>query len=108
MNKTVLEALKGSIKKWEAIVDGTGRDRGIRNCPLCAIFFEKKDCGRCPVKVAVKDWFCCRTPYSSWSIHRGRYHVFDEELSVKCPICKRLAKAEVRFLKSLLPGKKKG
>jgi len=36
-----LEALKGSIKKWERIVEGTGVDEGADNCPLCELFWHK-------------------------------------------------------------------
>ena len=35
MTKKVLKALKGSIKKWESIVKGTGEEHGSKNCPLC-------------------------------------------------------------------------
>jgi hypothetical protein len=38
MDEKTLEALKGSIRKWEAIVDGTGEDDGADNCPLCHMF----------------------------------------------------------------------
>lgn len=39
MNSRTLKALKGSIRKWERICNGTGEDRGPRNCPLCELFF---------------------------------------------------------------------
>jgi len=37
MDIETLKALKGSIKKWERIVEGTGVDEGADNCPLCEI-----------------------------------------------------------------------
>jgi hypothetical protein len=38
MDAETLEALKGSIKKHENILAGTGRDKGQKNCPLCQMF----------------------------------------------------------------------
>ena len=44
MNRKTLTALKGSIKKWEKIVAGTGSDNGYQNCPLCALFvLDRRD-----------------------------------------------------------------
>src|SRR5262245_41236356 len=33
MDDETLEALNGSIAKWQAIVGGTGEDEGAENCP---------------------------------------------------------------------------
>jgi len=52
MKMKTLEALKGSIKKWEKIHDGTGMDEGRDNCALCQRFQnEDCDCDGCPVEV---------------------------------------------------------
>ena len=42
MNSKTLEALKGSIKKWQRIVSGTARDEGAINCPLCWKFLDNR------------------------------------------------------------------
>src|SRR5947209_6256825 len=48
MEAATLQALKGSIAKWEKIVAGTGADGGRADCPLCSLFYEY-DCAGCPV-----------------------------------------------------------
>jgi hypothetical protein len=66
MNAATLKALKGSIKKWDTIVDGTGVDVGTGNCPLCLKFFHASRwgiCGGCPVKNATGRVGCVGTPY---------------------------------------------
>ena len=66
MDAETLAALKGSIAKWNAIADGTGSDKGGKNCPLCAMFFQHGDCEGCPVfeKTGYPD--CRDTPYGEW------------------------------------------
>jgi len=45
MDAKTLKALKGSIKKWEKIIAGTGVDKGGDNCPLCkACGWNCRDC----------------------------------------------------------------
>lgn len=83
-----LAALKGSIKKWEKIVAGTGIDKGSDNCPLCMMFIEQ-ECKGCPVRHATGKIYCENTPYIDYCCSDG-----DGTLE---------AKAEVKFLKSLLP-----
>lgn len=68
MDEQTLDALKGSIAKWEAIVAGTGEDLGAENCPLCALFLRNSkdrsnDCKRCPVKIKTGLRYCKNTPY---------------------------------------------
>lgn len=88
MNKETLEALQGSIRKWENIVAGTEEDEGQRNCPLCQLFCtEESHCDNCPVAQAVQADYCNATPYATYRI---------------IPSIKN-AKAELDFLKSLLP-----
>lgn len=93
MKSETLEALKGSIAKWEAIVEGTGTDKGTENCPLCRLFHQdytdkgpETCCDGCPVFEHTGVRSCGGTPYS-------RYEDDDEET----------AKEELDFLKSLLP-----
>ena len=92
MNSETLEALKGSIGKWEAIVAGTGFDNGVDNCPLCGLFNNDEtndsetDCDGCPVAEKSGHKYCGGTPYTQflrWGI--------------------KAAQEELDFLRSLLP-----
>ena len=108
MNEKTLTALKGSIRKWEKIVDGTGVDLGVTNCDLCRLFVDDF-CFGCPVNDVTRN-FCNRSPYSAWEQHQENFHHrnFDLDfLSIvgKCRTCKKLAREELEFLKSLLPQK---
>lgn len=104
-NKTRLQALKGSIRKWKLIVDGKGDDNGTHNCPLCRRYF-KVTCEGCPVAAASNCYDCNNTPYNLWAIlHNAKglkrpFKVFDVTT-------RNAAKAELAFLKSLLPKKVK-
>lgn len=101
MNDDVLEALNGSIKKWEKILDGTGIDDGSLNCPLCEMFWVVA-CEGCPVSEKTGMNFCGDSPYDDWSHHAHSSHD-DIGRVLMCPDCERLAKLELEFLKSLLP-----
>lgn len=104
-----LKALKGSIRKWEKIVTGTGVDKGKDNCPLCQKFQDRNpalgaDCIGCPVAIAAKMRYCRNTPYEEWdrrsepecNLKRGyNFEGWPEKLDS--------AKKELNFLKSLLP-----
>lgn len=90
MDPKTLEALHGSIAKWEAIVAGTGKDHGCENCPLC-ILFDEPDCGDCPVKQRTGRPFCEGSPYAVY----GAYGTAGKT--------KENAQAELDFLRSLLP-----
>lgn len=98
MDEATLTALRGSIKKWEEIVAGTGADFGMDNCALCQMFADDDDiCAKCPVKEKTGKPGCGGTPYNAWSqatVFGGR--VTDERT-------KALAQAELDFLRSLLP-----
>ena len=107
MNAKTLTALKGSIKKWEAIVMGTGKDDGASNCPLCQEY-GKSCCLGCPVSAASRYCGCLDTPYASWE------ELMDDEgvdhprsiadvSSDKVPLARSYAEAELKFLQSLLP-----
>lgn len=109
MNRESLKALRGSIKKWEAVAAGKGYEAARSNCNLCK---AHPDCEGCPVALKVNTDCCSRTPYIAWWKHQSRVHgpiSFDPEerrrIHPGCKECVRLAKAEVSFLKSLLPKK---
>lgn len=106
MNKETKKALEGSIKKWEDIAAGRGLDAGPDNCPLCAIFFNERGCGDCPVRLKADFGGCVNTPYSDWFNHHDEDHELNTQddgirLFKGCTTCLEHAQAEVDFLKSL-------
>lgn len=94
-----MEALEGSIKKWEGIVEGTGIDDGAENCPLCQMF-GKISCEECPVMKKTGEDECRKTPHQDWRIHQSREH-YGLPSKINCPTCKKLAQKELDFLISL-------
>lgn len=107
MDDETLNALQGSIAKWEAIVAGTGEDNGVDNCPLCLVFCNQNNeevedlgCWGCPVAEEVGNTGCCDTPYYLWSDLTA-----DQEFprTAKTPSHKEAAQNELDFLRSLLP-----
>jgi len=107
MDAKTLEALKGSIKKWEKIVGGTEIDNGRLNCPLCELF-EDKRCLGCPVFEQTAVSGCDGTPYEKWINHQEYRHFENSGVwMVYCPTCKELAQKELDFLRSLLPKRKR-
>ena len=106
MNARTLKALRGSIKKWEKIVAGTGVDQGTYNCSLCALFYSDYHCAGCPVAKATGLHLCEGTPYIEWACpeRNGTIRLDSGRVSARL---KRLAQAELDFLKGLLPPKRK-
>ena len=114
MDEKTMTALQGSIAKWEAIVNGTGKDNGVENCPLCKEFNERivweaddwtaDGCFGCPVAHHAKRAGCGNTPYTAWGNYT--WEVLKQQHSVrevKDERSKELAQAELDFLRSLLP-----
>lgn len=107
MDAETLEALRGSIAKWEGIVAGTTTNEGPDNCPLCLRFnsFVNKEakhgCRGCPVREKVGMSGCDGTPYEEYEDFERRVDDADEDADEKHAIA--LAQAELDFLKSLLP-----
>lgn len=109
MDKETLQALKGSIKKWERIVKTTtAKDDGIHNCPLCKLFhstmsknYLSESCLACPIYNKTNVFFCNETPYQEWTSHHNKTE--DNHRYAGCKECLTLAKSELKFLKSLLP-----
>jgi hypothetical protein len=102
MNKQTAEALEKSIKKWEDILNNEDVDLGTKNCALCELFHHY-NCNHCPVKNKSGMTFCNDTPYEKWEIHHEEMHG-DPSFTKRqpnCPICEKLAKDEIDFLKSL-------
>ena len=108
MNSRTLKALEGSIEKWRKIAYEDGEDRSTNNCPLCSIFSHKPKCGDCPVRLKTNIQACARTPYEKWALHHQekKSHT-TQPYKVECSTCKNIAKAELKFLRSLRPRKKR-
>jgi len=106
MSEQTLEALNGSIFKWQKIVDAFKsnpdnpkyEENGIHDCPLCDLYYSYKGklpyingCNDlCPVKRKTKKNFCMGSPY--------RAHIpgpTNENF--------KNAKAMLKFLKKLKP-----
>jgi hypothetical protein len=109
MNAKTLKALKGSISKWQSIVNGTGEDKGPSNCPLCKLFFLSRSmnaegCSGCPVFSKTGLLECNGTPYKKWVLHNAMAPFPFKATNDKL---RKLANAELEFLKSLLPNKRK-
>ena len=108
MNETTRQALLESIAKWEenAIAEAPEDVRiGARDCPLCTMFlnpFNKVHCFGCPVVEQTSATSCSRTPYSK--AFRS-YLLWDDDPKSETPrtAFHEAARAEVDFLKSLLP-----
>lgn len=114
MNKDTLEALKGSIAKWEGIVSNTAVDMGPWNCDLCQKFLYPQGCVGCPVLEKTGKTGCNGSPYEEFFETLKRYQLtfpaitnrkqYNKQYPPKeFAILKPLAEAELEFLKSLLP-----
>lgn len=102
MKSETLTALKGSIKKWKDIVSNEGIDHRGDNCPLCKLFaYRLPACSGCPVKAKTGHAGCEGSPWVEWSIPQPLMGTW----IANTPERMRLAKAELKFLRSLLPKK---
>ena len=109
MKRATLTALEKSIKKWEAIVDGTGVDHGSLNCALCLRFTngcETTEGELCPVHIDSGELNCFNTPWQDWcealtEKHFLRLRKAADDETVMCAVL------ELEFLKSLLPSRKR-
>lgn len=80
---TPLEAIDGSMTKWEYIYAGDGRDFGSLNCALCKKYRSSRTsrCQDCPVKLNSEDCFEHGSLYKQWSLYMNGmpiYKVFDK------------------------------
>lgn len=107
MDEATLTALKGSIAKWEGIVAGACKDRGAENCALCDAFNgDDANCEGCPVALKTGESNCIGTPWQQWAAEHfdpsGDIDI-DGGWAADTPKRKKIAQAELDFLKSLLP-----
>jgi hypothetical protein len=106
-----MSALQESIKKWEAIVAGTGHDKGVHNCSLCKAYSDE-DCIECPVMEVTGMSGCDGSPWMVWSSHQTDDHNrkdqggdipnFNYHCEPGCQECIDLATDELNFLRELL------
>jgi hypothetical protein len=69
-SREVLEALKGSIKKWEGIAYEGKKNLASEDCPLCWLFNHYpnaiRDCKGCPIYNETGQSACQGTPYMDY------------------------------------------
>lgn len=100
VNGKTLIALKASIKHWEENVEARSAydvSLGCAECALCKLFREA-NCVQCPVFAATGKSTCMGSPY------HDAVDAYDAWIDNDNPtFWKNAARAELRFLKSLLP-----
>lgn len=105
MKKETLTALKKSIQHWKKLASGGAITMGAKHCALCKLFnpnFENQNhnkgaCTGCPVQIRAGS-FCRGTPYDE--------ALFARDDGFKSKRFKIAARAELKFLRSLLPKSK--
>lgn len=105
MNAKTLKALKASIDKWQRNVKAEAPDMvftGSDDCPLCKLFWSgeaDQSCIGCPVMGRTGKLYCEKTPHDkAWMAHRNWLMGEGSKDAFR-----KTARAEVKFLKSLLP-----
>jgi hypothetical protein len=104
MDEIVEKALEESIEHWEKIVIGENYST-TDNCSLCNLFFIN-DCEGCPIKEKTGQVQCNASPFREFIKHINLNHksfvpCSNFHYQTYCPECKRLAREELEFLKSL-------
>jgi len=111
MDARTLEALKASIKHWEANLNAEQAEEvtiGPDDCPLCNLFntmevaCKDQTCAGCPVFERTGEELCESTPYVK-AYGRARDWKNDAKNTVRSRAFKAAAKREVDFLRFLLP-----
>lgn len=95
MDAETLEALKGSITKWELVLAGKENGNCRSNCPLCTKFY-RDGCQGCPVFKSTGREYCSGSPYKDYIRACNASNPNADALA-------QAALAELNFLKSLLP-----
>ena len=104
MDDKTLTALRQSIEKWERnAVAETPDDlaMGVEACPLCALFWRGR-CVGCPVMDATDDAFCDGSPYDAAESACEEWFQDPSNTGLR-DAARAAARAEVAFLRSLLP-----
>ena len=103
MNPETLTALQKSIAKWERNAEAKKpRDArlGPFDCPLCAMYWHNDDCVGCPVMDRTGEEGRQGSPYEAADTAHDKRLELDEEAA---ETFRAAARAEVGFLRSLLP-----
>lgn len=104
MDAETLTALKQSIEKWErnAVAETPdGFTTGPETCALCGLFW-RRGCNGCPVRAKTGYSSCLASPYvaAAGAKINWRHEPSD---TVRRDAAHTAARAEVAFLRSLLP-----
>lgn len=110
MDARTLEALNASIAKWERNAEAETPDEYLisaGDCPLCHLFYNDY-CEDCPVAARTGKNVCRNTPYYdavdaryAWIL--ARIDGDEDKVTAAREDSQENARAEVAFLKSLLP-----
>lgn len=104
MDPETVNALNGSIKKWERVLSEGTDGTNWMDCPLCLLFWEK-NCNGCPVRDRTGRPICQGSPFEQYADARDAVDGdgVDEMDIGEEPSVIAAAQAELDFLKSLLP-----
>lgn len=97
-----IRALKSSIKHWVRLSTGKRRsneDTGVNHCALCKIY-HSGECEGCPVSEKTGQTYCDGSPFEAAVEVKHKYGISSKQF-------KQAAKRELKFLKSLLPKRRK-
>lgn len=103
MDQRTLTALNESISHWEqnlAAETPYQASTSVEACSLCRLFY-KLGCVGCPVSDKTGMSLCCNSPYQAAFSARYRWESYGS--AVYRDAFREAAKAELAFLKSLLP-----
>lgn len=120
MDSDTIEAIEGSVMKWDCIAQGIGVNEGAGNCPLCTMFIDNGcvECPVCPVVLAIQGnnaRGCSFTPYASIIMENfltipewikdvlANQEQAGRQNDLTIPITLGFIEDEIEFLISLLP-----
>jgi len=91
-----IELIKGSIKKWESVVEGKVKGADIYNCPLCVEYQVGREykCVACPIYCKTERKYCKNTPFDAYC------DILYKEVGSESTV--QAATEELNFLKELL------
>jgi len=111
MNDLTRDALEESIKHWKEVVAEPVRTRvGPAECALCTMFWGS-GCNGCPVHERTGQISCVGSPFDKFYDAQSTVRWMRERGDAPSPLALenlvKLAKAELKFLRSLRPRKQK-
>ena len=110
MPPETLKALKESVAHWERLLACKTKQEleaegyGAEHCALCEMFSENPQCNGCPVAESTGEDSCDGTPYYKADKELDRYLGY-WVVNPRKTFPRKQVKAELDFLKSLLPVK---